>query len=102
MIAVTVQRAPGDKPGPDITDPLLTADPAAVERGRNEIDAVCTNRATGTCSGPHRLFVQPGALVEYQGLRETWRGMVRRCAITITRDGDSFSATRSLEIEREL
>lgn len=102
MIAVTVQRAPGDKQGPDITDPLLTSDQAAVERGRNEIDAQCSNRSTVSCTGPHRLFVRPGLIVEYQGLRETWRGMVRRCALTVTRDGDSFSADRSLEIEREL
>jgi hypothetical protein len=102
MIAVTVQRSPGDKPGPDIIDPLLTADQAAVERGRNEIDGACSSRSIFTCTGPHRRFVLPGTIVEYQGSRETWRGMVRRCAITITRDGNTFYATRALEIERAL
>jgi hypothetical protein len=102
MISVTVQRAPADKQGPDISDNLLTSEAAAVERGRNEIDAVCSNRATFTCTGPHRRFVRPGTVVEYHGRRATWRGIVRRCAITITRNGESFSADRALEIEREL
>ena len=102
MISVTVQRAPADKQGPDISDPLLTSDAAAVERGRNEIDAACSNRETFTCSGPHRRFVRPGTVVEYHGRRATWRGIVGRCAITITRDGKKFTAVRSLEVEREL
>lgn len=102
MISVTVQRPPGNKQGPDISDPLLTSDAAAIERGRNEIDAVCSDRATFTCSGPHRRWVRPGTVVEYHGHRSTWRGIIRRCAITISRDGNSFSAVRSFEIEREL
>lgn len=100
MISITVQRFPADKQGPDISDNLLTSEAAAVERGRNEIDAVCSNRSTFTCTGPHRRFVRPGTVVEYHGRRATWRGIVRRCAITITRDGKSFSADRALEIER--
>jgi hypothetical protein len=102
MISVTVQRAPADKQGADISDNLLTSDAAAVERGRNEIDAVCSNRATFTCTGPHRLFVPPGTVVEYHGRRSIWRGIVRRCAITLNRDGSSFTADRAFEIEREL
>lgn len=102
MISVTVQRAPADRQGQDITDPLLTAAHAAVERGRNEIDAQCSNRALVQTTGPHRLFVRPGTLVAHTGRRASWRGMVRRCAITISRDGDQFTADRSLELEREL
>ncbi len=102
MISLTVQRAPGNKQGDDIVDPLLTSDAAAIERGRNAIDATCTDRATFSCSGPHRRWVRPGTVVEYHGHRSTWRGIIRRCAITISRDGNSFSAVRSLEIEREL
>lgn len=101
MIAIIVQRTPGDKPGPDITDPLLTAEHAALERGRNEIDANGGNRALVSISGPYRRWTDPGALVAYHGRRATWRCMVRRCALTISRDGDSFSADCSLELERE-
>lgn len=95
-----MQRAPADRPGPDITDPLLTSETAALERGRTEIDANCSDRATVSVSGPHRRWVQAGALVEFHGRRSTWKGIVNRCALTITRDGDNFTATRSLEIER--
>ena len=102
MISVTVQRAPSDRPGPDITDPLLTAAHAAIERGRNEIDAQCSSRALVQTTGPHRLFVAPGTLVSWTGRRTSWRGLVRRCGITISRDGDQFTADRSLELEREL
>ena len=33
-----MQRGQADRPGPDIVDPLLSAESAAVERGRIEID----------------------------------------------------------------
>jgi hypothetical protein len=63
---------------------------------------VCSNRIFFSCTGPYRRFLFPGVIVEYHGRRSTWRGMVRRSALTITRDGDRFSAEFSLEVEREL
>ena len=57
MIAITVARAPADRQGPDISDPLLTTDLAARERGRVEIDRASTNRAVVSMSGPYRRFV---------------------------------------------
>lgn len=102
MISITVQRQPGDKPGPQITDHLLTTEAVALERGRNEIDALCSNRALVSCTGPYRRFILPGTLIEYQARRSTFRGIVRRCALNVSRDGDRFSAEFALEIEREL
>lgn len=101
MISIIVERSPADRTGEDIVDPLLTSETAALERGRNEIDANSTDRNMVTVTGPHRRWVPPGSLVEYHGRRATWRGKIIRCAITITRDGDSFTADRSLEMERE-
>jgi hypothetical protein len=101
MIQVTVQRAPADTPGPDITDALLASEPAARERGRVEIDKNNTNRVLVTASGPYRQWLAPGSLLAYHGRRGSYRALVRRCALTITRDGDRFSATRSIELERE-
>jgi hypothetical protein len=101
MIAVIVQRQPSDKPGPDITEALLASEEAARERGRVEIDRNSTGRVMVTVSGPHRRFVSPGTLVQYHGRRGSWVGLIRRCAITLSREGDSFTADRSLEIERE-
>ncbi len=101
MISILVERSPADRTGEDIVDPLLTSEAAALERGRNEIDAQYSDRNMVTVTGPHRCWIQPGLLVQYHGLRASWRGMVTRCAITITRDGDSFNADRSLEMERQ-
>lgn len=102
MIAIIVQRPPADRQGTDITDPLITSDLAARERGRNEIDRAGTNRALVSLSGPYRRFVPPGTLADVAGRRERWRGMVRRSAITISRNGDTFQADMALELEREL
>ena len=101
MISIIVERAPADRTGADIVDPLLTSEPAALERGRNEIDAQCSDRVVVNASGPHRRWINPGTLVEYHGQRNIWRGILTRCAITITRDGDNFTADRALEMERE-
>lgn len=101
MITIIVERSPADRTGDDIVEPLLTSEAAALERGRNEIDASATDRTVVTVTGPHRRWVQAGSLVEYHGRRSTWKGMVTRCALTITRDGDAFTADRSLEMERE-
>ena len=101
MISIIVQRSPADRTGDDIVDPLLASDSAALERGRNAIDATCSNRSVATATGPHRHWVQPGSLIEYHGTNGTWRGLLTRCAITITRDGDSFTADRAFELEKE-
>ncbi|MGD9948920.1 MAG: hypothetical protein AB7U29_10630 [Desulfobulbus sp.] len=101
MISIIVERAPADRTGDDIVDPLLTTEAAALERGRNEIDAQCSDRTIVSVSGPHRRWIQPGSLVEYHGRRSTWSGIITRCAITVNRDGDNFTVDRSLEMERE-
>lgn len=101
MILVIAQRAPADKQGPDVSDPLLCAVSAAIERGRNEIDRTCSNRRVVAITGPYRQWTAPGLLIEVQGRRETYRGIARRSALTIVRDGDEFKADFSLELERE-
>ena len=100
MIAVTVERPPADRQGPDISDALITTAQVAAERGRNEIDHNCSHRTLVSLSGPYRRWVQPGALVEYRGRRETYRGMVKRFALTITRNGQDFTADMAMELER--
>ena len=101
MQSIIVQRQPADRPGPDISDPLLTAPHAARERGRIEIDREGTDRKLVSVAGPHRAWLAPGSLVEYQGRRGTWRGMVRRVGVSITRAEGEFRADHTLELERE-
>ena len=101
MISVIVERAPADKQGPDISDPLITSALVAVERGRNEIDANCSSREIVQSAGPYKGFIRPGSMVEVaDSEQQVWRGKVQSCAIVITRDGDSFSADTNLTIER--
>ena len=101
MISVLVQRLPGDKQGPDISDPLITTVQVAQERGRREIDYNCSNRQLISSTGPLAGYMRPGKLVEVADAEKiTWRGMIRTCAISINRDGDSFTADVNLRIER--
>ncbi len=101
MISVIVERAPGDKQGPDISDPLITSALVAVERGRNAIDANCSSRESVSSTGPHKGFVRPGSMVEVaDSEQQVWRGMAMSCAIVINRNGDSFTADTNLVIER--
>lgn len=102
MIHVIVERQPANRQGPDISDSLITTEAVARERGRNEIDANSTNRYIVTGNGPLLSFIRPGSIVEVQQTsRPPYRAMVRKWALSITRDGDNFSATQSLELERE-
>ena len=103
MIAVIVERPPGDRQGPDISDPLVTSVEAARERGRNEIDRASTNRELVQSNGVLTTWIRPGAMVEVMDAEQhAWRGMVRSCAIVVNRDGDSVTASISLETEREV
>ncbi|HNC99106.1 MAG TPA: hypothetical protein PKW90_23425, partial [Myxococcota bacterium] len=96
MISIIVERSPANRTGPEITDALLTSEAAAVERGRCEIDAA-TPVVVETLTGPHRRWIAPGSLLRFHGRRDAWQGIVTRCSLTISRDGDTFTADRSLE-----
>ena len=101
MISVIVERAPGDKQGPDISDPLITSPLVAVERGRNEIDAKCSSREPITSTGPYNGFIRPGSMNEVaDSEQQVWRGMVKSCAVVINRNGDTYTADTNLTIER--
>lgn len=102
MISVTVQRSPADRQGPDISDPLITSDGVARERGRNEIDANSTNRELVSGSGPMGDFMRPGRLVEVMDAEQAaWRGRLNKVAYTMQRSGDSISMLTATVIERE-
>ncbi len=102
MISVIAERPPGDKQAPDVADPLITSEPVAIERGRNEIDASCSNREIVSSTGPLREYLEPGNMVEVaDGEQQAWRGMIRTCAIVIDRSQGDFTASINLEIERE-
>jgi hypothetical protein len=102
MISVTVQRPPADKQGPDISDPLITSAPVAVERGRNEIDAQSTARQIVTLDVVPMAGLRINRLVEVQDLTgPPWRGLLTGLRISSSRDGDSVTDSMTLTIERE-
>lgn len=102
MISVTVQRDPANRRGPDISDPLITSEAVAVERGRNEIDANCSQRQLVTLDVMPVAGVRVNSLVEVQGIDvQPWRGMVTAIAIRVALDGDQLTRTMTLTVERE-
>lgn len=102
MIEIIAQRPPANKQGDEIVAPLLTSEEAARERGRQEIDAQCTDRELVSITGPYRGWSNPGALVEFLGRRGSWQGVLRRVSMSISRENDQFTADIRMEIEKEL
>lgn len=100
MIRVIAQRAPADRSGPDISDPLITSAACAVERGRNEIDRNCSPRLIDTRTTVLRVDLQPGMLLEVSDADGTaWRGLLT--AITHRASmGDEPTLESVLTIER--
>ena len=101
---IEVTRPPADRQGPDIVDILLTTEPAALERGRQDIDRTSTNRLSerGTC--PQLPAMATGSLLNVTTNRGAWRGKMTFYALTIDigEDGREFTATTSVAIEREM
>lgn len=63
MIALQVYRGPGDRPGPDISDPLIGSPAIALARGRAEMDARAHPRLSVRRTIPHRPGLALGLLV---------------------------------------
>jgi hypothetical protein len=95
---ILVQRPPASRQGPDISDPLLTAEPVAVERGRNEIDKNCSSRQIVTLEVAP-LALRINTLVEVQDVSgSSWRGLVTGIRISQT-NGEGVAMTLTLERE---
>ena len=101
---VIVQRAPGDRPGPDIVDSLLTSEPAAIARGRREIDHSTAIRSLENGNCPLLPAMETGSLLHVTTARGSYRGKLTLWATTIdiSEDGREFTATTSVSIEREV
>ena len=91
------------KPGPTITDPLITSETIARVRGMNEINKSFSNRVQVTGTTIIRNWVSPGSIVSCTDNQiGEYRGMVKSFAITLNRDSrGSSSAISSIVIERE-
>lgn len=94
MIDVIVQRGAGNRPGQDIFEPLLSSVPAAVARGRSEID-VHSDLQTVSLSIVYRSGLEKGQLVEVHDdfTGEVWRGKIVGVQHTVVEDEISTELT---------
>lgn len=101
-VSVIVERAPGDKQGPDISDALIVNETVATEKGRNEIDRDFSNREAVSGSGPLKDMIRQGSMVEIMDSEQSvWRGLTQKVALVLDLQGVVFTADTHLEIERE-
>lgn len=96
MVDIVVIRGEGDKPGPDIVDPLLATVPAALARGRSEIDAATQARQINldVDVADYRL----GEFIEvhdaFQGA--SWRGQITGVQHSASVDGEGRVSVRTV------
>ena len=102
MLQTIVQRLPGDKPGPDISDPLLSTKEAQTQRGRGEINEQSSSRVMCAGNCPASAPVAPCSIAritdaeygQYNAIIESW-------ALTLNLTGKGFTATSAITFERE-
>ena len=98
---ITVKRQSiTENQAPVITEKLLTAREAAVERGRQELDEQGQNRSVYRVNMPLTKLVLPGSLVEVQNSSQgvNWTGKCVSVSLTVK----SGSVSQGLGIERIL
>lgn len=98
---ITVRRDIPGRQGPDIIDGLLTDDRVGIARGRREIDYHCSDRDKVGCQCPASGYIATGSLARVTEDSGPWRGIVRYWSLTLSLDGDQFTADTRLTIERE-
>ena len=99
-MSTIVFRHPGDNPGPDIVDPLLTTDLARRERGRAEINYHDSDRIILKGNGPKNDLMEPTRLVEATFRDEKVKGILTLYSRSYNlQNKNKFSITSSFEIE---
>ncbi len=98
-----VYRGAGDKPGADVSDPLLCHRDAIRARGTHEIDAAATAVEVSAESFFAGRLPRPGELLDLVDEKgRTRRGILDSCEIVLTRsDLTTFTADCNLVIEAD-
>lgn len=96
---------------PMVVDPLLVHADAQRERGRHELASAGRTRlvqrtvplfpSPPPAGMPDLGVVRPGALVEFEDIDGTWRGMVTAVRIDAQRNGRALAVRQHLTIERQ-
>ncbi len=86
--------------GNDISDPLLTSDLAAQERGRVEIDKNYSNRNIDNLILYQLDYIQPGKMYSLVEPLTSDTGLVTSFALNISKTGqNTFTAQTSINME---
>lgn len=99
MIEILVSRAPGDKRGQAISDPLITSIPVALARGAAEINRRISNRKTVGIATVLMPLQLPGGLVGITTGKGRRVGKLRGMEKTYQISGSEFTATCQLSVE---
>jgi hypothetical protein len=99
VIEILVSRAPGDKRGPAISDPLITSVPVALARGAAEINRRISNRKQLRISTPLMPLVLPGVLVGITTAKGRRVGKLRSMEKQYQINGSEFTADCRLTVE---
>ena len=94
-----VQRAPADKPGEDIVDPILVSTLAQIERGRQEINYNSTDRILKTGVVVETDFIKPGVIIEVQDKSGNTRGMVTGFSLSASAKKSEISISTNIIVE---
>ena len=100
MIDIFVQRGAGDKRGEDIVDPLITAIPVAIQRGRNELDRQAHASRDVEVETIYRTGVRLGQLAKFQDAQTglEWLGKI----VGITHKFSGVQLTTKLQIKKPM
>lgn len=95
---IIIRRLPADRRGEDIVDPLLTDLEAAIDCGRNAIDAASMSEEVDISMVPLPAAFVGGLIETHDALYgESWRGKITGIRHSVTQDG---IPTTSLRIVR--
>lgn len=99
-VDIFVERSPADSQGEDIIEPLLGAQPEAINRGRNELDTRASLKQPVVASIVFRTGLAVGQLIEVHNEleAEVFRGKLVRLSHRLTPQ----AALTSTTIERPL
>jgi len=101
-IDLFVQRGAGDRPGEDIVDPLISAIPVAIQRGRNELDEQASAPQSVNAETVYRAGVRRGQLARFYDIQNGIQSTAKVTGIThqVKKVGESVQLTTSLRVKR--
>ncbi len=102
MTDITVSRSPGDKPGPDIVETLLSDPIAARERGRADINHFSSSRKIVNAAGPKNTLMTPCVLTEVIKKAVRYRGILTMYSRSYNRSGTVFEIDSAVSIEAQI